>query len=180
MLQGKALLDSCCNIQQEDFSSKKAEKKEDHIHIFPEIDREIPALALSKSGIRVEAVLPLSHRSSPFLAFSVPGKYIICTAVCQVMSESGKYGADFSLIVRRRKLFVYGRKTFGVLVRNLKKELAFLEWCDKMIEEYLYCAVINCRCTERKIIYIRKQNNTGIEGANYEQKNTYRSGGPFI
>lgn len=58
------------------------------MRIFPEIDREIPSLVLSKSGIRVEAVLPLSHESSPFLASSVPGKYITDLSGCQVWAVS--------------------------------------------------------------------------------------------
>lgn len=151
--QGKALPASCRKTQQESFSSKKAEKKEDHKHTFPEIDREIPALALSKSGVRVEAVLPLSHISSPFLASSVPGKYIIGNAVCQVRQENGEDTVDLLAIVRGRKRFVCDRKTFDVSTANRKKELAFLEWCDKMIEGYLYCAVINCRCTEEKYLH---------------------------
>ena len=103
---------SCNRVRS---AAKKAEKKEDKIGIFPENHREIPALALSKSGTRVEAVLPLSHKSSPFLASLVLGKYITYTAVCQVgprrrrkpgIFADGLPGADNCLRTERTPLFL--------------------------------------------------------------------------
>lgn len=138
---------SCNRVRS---AAKKAEKKEDKIGIFPENHREIPALALSKSGTRVEAVLPLSHKSSPFLASLVLGKYITYTAVCQVGPRRRRKPGIFADGLPGADNLSADGKNPVISGENQKKELAFLEWCDKMIEKHLYCAVINCRCTDRR------------------------------